>query len=364
MIHKYSGDIGTFEYDDKLWAIISDSLAYIGPTNVPIDLPKGATKTCFMFYGIEFEEGAYLRDFDMLGVTDSTSMFESCKFCKGFTLGEKFNTVTIEFMDNMFKDSVMREGFTLGDKFYTKDCIDLSGFLCNVKLPIGFTLGANFDTTMVEDFSNMFQKTVIPVGFTLGDEFYTTNACAMISMFEEAVLPEGFTLGEHFDTTKVKSMRRMFKGCKMPIGFNLGNNFSTKDTEDLSKFLEDVRMPEGFSFGNKFIVDDCKEANDMLYNAVWPDGTPCDCGEDHEDYLVQVYKFINYIDSSIVEMSQERARDFLRELKNSRAIEHDYITAIDLIIRHRDPINGACPNCLTILGEEDNFCRICGQKVK
>ena len=48
-------------------------------------------------------------------------MFSGCNLPKDFTLGDKFDTSNVIYMNSMFSDCNLPEGFTLGDKFVVSD---------------------------------------------------------------------------------------------------------------------------------------------------------------------------------------------------------------------------------------------------
>lgn len=160
LVH-YDGTLGVFDYNPKLWKIKSFDkgrgvLKYIGPVNVPIDLPKGVNSTAFMFDSIIFEEGAYLRDFDTSLVENMSYMFCRAELCKGFTLGDKFYTGHVKYMAGMFESTVLNEDFSLGEHFDTSNVLSFNHWMNKCSMNKGFTLGKHFHTGAATQANGMF----------------------------------------------------------------------------------------------------------------------------------------------------------------------------------------------------------------
>lgn len=180
LVH-YSGGIGTFDYNPKLWKVKEFKggqgvLKYIGPVNCPIDLPKGVTSTAFMFESIIFEEGAYLRDFDTSKVKTMAYMFARAELSDGFSLGEKFYTSNIRYMDGMFESTILNDDFSLG---------------------------SNFDTSKCESFNNWMNKCRMNRNFSLGDKFVTAAAKQARGMFMDCRFSNLFRFPETFKVDEI-----------------------------------------------------------------------------------------------------------------------------------------------------------------
>ena len=83
MVRRYEGELGVFDYYDEMFEVRDfngeESLHFIGKDYV--ELPKGCINT--------------------------RHMFSECKLPEGFTLGDKFDTSKVGYMDSMFDDSIL-----------------------------------------------------------------------------------------------------------------------------------------------------------------------------------------------------------------------------------------------------------------
>lgn len=194
-IQHYSGKIGEFDYDDKMFTVKHDSngdyLHYNDKYEGQVRLPDGLTSCHGMFEGCNLPYGfSFGNDFDTSKITNMSYMFCNCNFPKGISLGDNFDTSKVTNMAHMFTTT-------------------------NSKLANGMPyLGDKFDTGNVTSMSSMFYGRTFPGNFSLGDEFDTGNVVKMDHMFYDVRFSSDFTFGDKFDTGNVIYMNRMFARCR------------------------------------------------------------------------------------------------------------------------------------------------------
>lgn len=258
MIRHYEGELGVFDYDDRLYAIgnIKDEdldgwyekkdieyLCYIGNDGkakskdlISLELPKGCINTRFMFHDMCFDGNICFENFDTSGVEDMTAMFFDCVLNgNSISLGNKFNTSKVKSMENMFARIV---------PLHNEEDIHLK-------------LGSSFDTSNVENMEGMFWHSFISMA-DLSNRLNTSNCRNMRNMFSACVFPENFTFGDNFDTRNVEDMMFMFEGCKFPYNFTLGDKFSTCNVKNMVCMFNDCEMHSNFYLGNNFVPPDNK----------------------------------------------------------------------------------------------------------
>ena len=123
-------DAVSVEYDDELWEVISepfadDDMQFVGflhwkGKSLVCDLPKGLYSCVNMFYGVEFPEGFRFGNFDITNVKNMIGMFREAKFCRGFTLGDKFTPNRCEAMGGIFAGTVFNDDFIITGRSYVE----------------------------------------------------------------------------------------------------------------------------------------------------------------------------------------------------------------------------------------------------
>lgn len=192
MIRHYEGILGTFDYNDEEFKLIT-----VGPTylhycgkGLSVDLPKGCVSTRYMFSYCELPEGFTLGDkFDTSNVTNMSGMFYNCKLPAGFSLGGKFDTSSVVYMRHMFRNCKLPDGFSLGEKFDTSNVTDMSGMFSLCRMKGAFSLGDHFHTGSVEDMDSMFAGCIIERGILL-NIFSIPDGCITNDMFKGCVYGE------------------------------------------------------------------------------------------------------------------------------------------------------------------------------
>jgi hypothetical protein len=175
MIKYYNGALGSFEYDDEMYEVITkdfDKLhfkdSYIGP----ISLPNGILNCNGMFKNCHIKEGCFLKNFDTRQVTYMHSMFEDCKIPKDFTFDNvNFNTHYVIDMRYMFNHCIFSDNFSLGKKFYTVNCKNMNGMFAFCKMNENFTLGNLFNTKNCKYMKGVFYNCDFPKNFSFPDNF-------------------------------------------------------------------------------------------------------------------------------------------------------------------------------------------------
>ena len=202
MLRKYSGELGTFEYDDNEYELCKDVahieyLRYIG-NGKNVVLPKGCI-SCFRMFCKYAGKELDLLNFDTSSVTTMYSMFNGC---------EK---------------------------------------LVNLDL-------SNFDTSNVTNIGGMFYGCSSLTSLDLSN-FDTSNVTTMCSMFSECEKLVNLDLS-NFNTSNVTDMEDMFVGCESLTSLDL-SNFNTSNVTDMgSMFCECKRL--SYILGRNMFVDESK----------------------------------------------------------------------------------------------------------
>ena len=325
-MRHYEGEIGTFDYDENVWEISTDTgmLRLKEGYKGKISLPKGI-KSCHKMFWYRGLSGCWFEDFDTSGVENMSCMFNGCTFPKGFSLGDKFDTSRVENMGWMFRQSSLPEGFSLGNKFDTSSVKYMDGMFAECSLDGRILTGTSqeiiekltkgrvsmkhydgelgvfdYDENVWEitcgPYSNGKKHLAIVDGYEGGvvlpkgvkscrymfsyldlqdcwlEDFDTSNVEDMSFMFYNCVMPEGFSLGDMFDTSNVKDMRGMFTECKFSESFSLGDKFDTSNVKNMRGMFLRCEMPEGFSLGDKFDTSNVEDMSGMFANCKIPEG--------------------------------------------------------------------------------------------
>ena len=157
--------------------------------------------------------------------------------------------------DLMFAGKVFKKGFKL--EIDTSDVVSMAGMFGNSELPEGFTLGDRFDTSSVEDMFGMFygdtgeRHLVFPEGFSLGSKFSTMSARVMNQMFEGRVFPKDFSFGSGFMFNSVEDASGMFEGADFRKGFPVSQAFSGLRVP-LNMFNNCILPDDAISFMEKY----------------------------------------------------------------------------------------------------------------
>ena len=193
-IKHYEGRIGSFDYDSRVYWIHENetetNLQFNGSSYYkgPISLPRGLVSCKYLFQGTDLT-GCWFEDFDTSNITDMAGMFNCCKLPEGFTLGDKFDTSKVLYMDGMFDH-------------------------CR-KFPAGFTLGDKFDTSKVLCMDDMFRRCTFNEDFKLGNKFYTSRVFRKRRMFNNCVLPDGTQLQQDYNADVILEFLKKWEGKKM-----------------------------------------------------------------------------------------------------------------------------------------------------
>lgn len=124
MIKHYSGSLGEFDYDDKLWKLVETQnqgslLEYIGKS-CDVEIPKGLKTFNYMFNERVFDNTLRIL---MIDTNTGNSemffhMFIRCKFKSGLDLGN----FTYKYADSMFTKCIFYGKLNFGSNFYVGNC--------------------------------------------------------------------------------------------------------------------------------------------------------------------------------------------------------------------------------------------------
>ena len=104
----YEGDLGIFDYDEKVWTLFSNNLyTYLRPLrkelkDCVLELPKGCTNCMLMFEGCTLNN-VQLVGFDRGDITDMSQMFRNCSICN-MTIAN-LNLRSVKYAVAMFYDA-------------------------------------------------------------------------------------------------------------------------------------------------------------------------------------------------------------------------------------------------------------------
>lgn len=124
MLQHYSGSLGEFDYDDKLWKLVETQgqgslLEYIGES-CDVEIPKGLKTFNYLF-----NERVFDNTFRILMIDTNTGnskmfshMFNKCHFKSGLDLGN----FTYKYADSMFSKCVFYGKLNFGSNFYVGNC--------------------------------------------------------------------------------------------------------------------------------------------------------------------------------------------------------------------------------------------------
>ena len=124
MVKHYSGSLGDFDYDDKLWKLVETQnqgslLEYIGKS-CDVEIPKGLKTFNYMFNERVFDNTLRILMIDTnTGNREMFShMFNTCQFKSGLDLGN----FTYKYADSMFSKCIFYGKLNFGSNFYVGNC--------------------------------------------------------------------------------------------------------------------------------------------------------------------------------------------------------------------------------------------------
>ena len=222
MLLKYDGELGSFEYNPKMFKLkyVEYQLSLVARKSWygygPYVIPKGLLSARYMFSGFKFpSDFKFGEEFDTSRLKSMKGMFKNAKFEKGFSFGKSLNTENCNNFDEMFYGVKFPEGFTFEEPFDFENASSMYGMfaMTEFKNDPNFREDDKNVTRVKADMERMYFCSKIPEDFQIRVMPY--EGCKTNGFFEHCILPTRIEWDNKFHTDLI--LRRLSDIEQFPI---------------------------------------------------------------------------------------------------------------------------------------------------
>ena len=229
-----------------------------------------------------------LSNFDPSSVSTMREMFSGCTQLSKITIGNNFNSLTVNSVYKMFYNCALLKSIDLSN-FDTSNIITMNNMFYGCSSLISLDL-SNFNTNLVTKMDRMFKGCTSLVSLQLTnfntklvyDMIYMFDGCESlisldVSMFDtSSVINMAYMFHKcknlknlylnNFNTSLVTNMRYMFANCEKLLSLDL-SNFDISKVENIEKFLlncTSLTSVDISSFNTSLVIN----LEKMFYNCI------------------------------------------------------------------------------------------------
>ena len=229
-----------------------------------------------------------LSNFDPSSVSTMREMFSGCTQLAKITIGNNFNSLTVNSVYKMFYNCALLKSIDLSN-FDTSNIITMNNMFYGCSSLISLDL-SNFNTNLVTKMDRMFKGCTSLVSLQLTnfntklvyDMIYMFDGCESlisldVSMFDtSSVINMAYMFHKcknlknlylnNFNTSLVTNMRYMFANCEKLLSLDL-SNFDISKVENIEKFLlncTSLTSVDISSFNTSLVIN----LEKMFYNCI------------------------------------------------------------------------------------------------
>ena len=219
----------TLEWEEKLEKYIElfkeiDSLIEVDFVNFDM---TGVTSTSSMFNNCFNLKYINFTNFNTSTITDMSSMFEGCNSLESIDLSN-FDTLNVKTMKSMFKNCMSLNSLNL-TSFRTPKLTIMDGMFSYCESLKNIDL-SSLDTSLVTSMTSLFHECNMLTSLNITN-FITNNVILMNELFMNCESLESIDLSK-FDTSNTINMGFMFYECYSLMSLNL-SNFNTSKVENM-----------------------------------------------------------------------------------------------------------------------------------